>query len=262
MTDHLNSLKQKEKNKLGSSIGIGCLSWFLLFAFMAAPVVRDPGSKGSSLVPQAITSLVVALALTLIIQVIRYGRIRNRIDNEELAIDEARWRQAEEQLGTYAVSVLQSASRILAELPHLLRKAENALKRAEAEYHESAFGPFWDAVEESAHHLAAFHQGVQTLYEHGRAYAVAVKGKENRFSPFGPNLNALPDPATTLMDFRRVVRRGQTDPNFANIWAHRQTRQVLIAGFKTLGMAINSLPQLVEMSLSELINSLSPGSHV
>jgi hypothetical protein len=262
MTDHLYSLKQKKKNKVGSSIGIGCLSWFLVFAFMVAPVVQDPGSKDTSLVPQAITSLVVALALTLIIQVIRYGRIRNAIDNEELAIDEARWRQAEEQLRTYVMNALQSSSRILAELPHLLRRAENALMRAEAEYHESAFGPFWDAVEESAHHLVAFHQGVQTLHEYGRAYAAAVKGKENRFPPFGQNLNALPDPASTLVRFRRVVRRGQTDPNFANIWEHRQTRQVLIAGFKTLGTAINNLPQLVEMSLSELINSLSPRSHV
>lgn len=50
---------------------------------------------------------------------------------------------------------------------------------------------------------------------------------------------------------------GQTNFQFANIWEHRRTREVLIAGFRTLGEAINNLGATIEYSVSDLQRSIS-----
>jgi hypothetical protein len=50
---------------------------------------------------------------------------------------------------------------------------------------------------------------------------------------------------------------GQTTFQFANIWEHRRTREVMIAGFRTLGDAVNNLGPAVEGSLSGLQQSVS-----
>jgi hypothetical protein len=58
-------------------------------------------------------------------------------------------------------------------------------------------------------------------------------------------------------ELRRIVRMGQTNFQFANIWEHRRTREVLIAGFRTLGEAINNLGTTIEYSISYLQQSVS-----
>ncbi len=52
---------------------------------------------------------------------------------------------------------------------------------------------------------------------------------------------------------------GQTNFEFANIWEHRRTREVLIAGFHTLGEAVNNLTSVVDSSFYALQESLSTG---
>jgi hypothetical protein len=59
-----------------------------------------------------------------------------------------------------------------------------------------------------------------------------------------------------MEEFRHVVRKGQTNFQFANIWEHRKTREVLIAGFRTLGEAIDNLSSVVEREISSLSATL------
>src|SRR5262249_49288910 len=50
----------------------------------------------------------------------------------------------------------ESSAVVAAELPKCLAKARDWLQQAEKEFKENAFGPFWDAIENAAHNLAAF----------------------------------------------------------------------------------------------------------
>lgn len=50
---------------------------------------------------------------------------------------------------------------------------------------------------------------------------------------------------------------GQTNFEFANIWEHRRTREVLIAGFRTLGEAVNNLATTLENSTYTLQETLT-----
>ena len=60
-----------------------------------------------------------------------------------------------------------------------------------------------------------------------------------------------------LSTLRRIVRMGQTNFQFASIWEDRRTREVLIAGFRTLGEAVNKLGPTIENSVSNLQASIS-----
>ena len=70
-------------------------------------------------------------------------------------------------------------------------------------------------------------------------------------------LNSVPDASSVMIQLARVVRLGQTNFEFANIWEHRRTREVLIAGFRTLGDALNTLGATIEHSVSALQQSVS-----
>ena len=70
---------------------------------------------------------------------------------------------------------------------------------------------------------------------------------------------SLPVPNSILKEFNRIFRMAQKDFQFASIWEHRQTRNVLIAGFSTLGEVINNLEYTINASLSDLQYSVSRG---
>ena len=65
------------------------------------------------------------------------------------------------------------------------------------------------------------------------------------------------DPLPVSKELRNVERMGQTNFQFANIWEHRRTRTVLLAGFTTLSEAIDGLGSTIEYSISSLQQSVS-----
>lgn len=144
-------------------------------------------------------------------------------------------------------------------LPDSLGRAARALKEAEKEYADSAFDPYWSAVEEAAGSLAAFDRGVRRLSQNAQDYYELLNGRLHNFPVFPVRMEALPDPAPVVEEFRRVVRMGQTDFHFANIWEHRKTRQVLFEGFRNLGDAVNNLGGAIMVSFSSLETSISSG---
>lgn len=84
-----------------------------------------------------------------------------------------------------------------------------------------------------------------------------LNDREHTFPVFPVQLNTIPDPSDEIEELRRIVRLGQTNFQFANIWEHRRTREVSIAGFRTLGEAVNDLGATIEYSISNLQQSVS-----
>jgi hypothetical protein len=153
----------------------------------------------------------------------------------------------------------QSSQTLVADLPKHLSKASALLKQAETEYKDNAFAPFWDAIENAARQLGAFNDKAKQLTKNAEGYYRMLDGRKHTFPSFPIKSRTIPDATSALNDLRRIVRMGQTNFQFANIWEHRRTREVLIAGFRALGDAVNNLGATIEYSISDLQQSISSG---
>lgn len=143
------------------------------------------------------------------------------------------------------------------DLPTSLERASEFLNQAKIEYNDNAFGPFWDCVEEAARNLASFNDIICKLSQSAENYYNSLYNIEHNFPVFFPAHEDLPDPKPILEELEVLVRKGQTNFQFAIVWEHRETREVLIAGFHTLGEAISNLALTVEGSFDELNTSIS-----
>src|ERR1039457_979188 len=88
-------------------------------------------------------------------------------------------------------------------------------------------------------------------------YYKGLNGRSHTFPAFPVNNANLPSPSSVMSEFRRIVRMGQTNFQFANIWTHRRTQKIMIAGFQTLGEAVNNLGSTVENAVFGLQQSVS-----
>jgi hypothetical protein len=144
-----------------------------------------------------------------------------------------------------------------AKLPKLIEKAVSLIKEAEEEYAANAFAPFWDAVEKAAITLGDFNDVAKNITESANEYYRNLAGQNHTFPTFPVKLQSIPDASPVVERLRRVVRLGQTNFQFANIWEHRKTRKVMIAGFGSLNEAIYNLGDTIEHSISSLQQSIS-----
>jgi hypothetical protein len=185
---------------------------------------------------------------------IRYGKKRKaELWRDRLGAK----RETARQLTQTAGDALASAVRLASDLPAALGQAQRSLHEAEREFQERAFGPFWDAIEKAARNLEVFRRGVTTVTHNADTFYKTLERREHSFPAFLPRPETMPDPTAVVEELRGLVRRGQTDFQFANIWEHRRTRKVLIAGFRTLEDGISNLGHAISSSLSELQATLS-----
>jgi hypothetical protein len=136
-----------------------------------------------------------------------------------------------------------------------------ALKSAAFELQEEAFAPFWDAIENAAGALGECHASCQWLAVGVPRYDEILRGLDHNFPDCFEGIDSLPDCQPLLAELYRLVRQAQRDFRFANIWEHRQTRKVLIAGFSTLGEAIRNLEATVVRSIADLKRTVEDRSN-
>ena len=151
----------------------------------------------------------------------------------------------------------ESSTKTASELPQHIAHASSWLQRADLEFKDNAFGPFWDAVENAARQLAEFNDKVNQLSRLASEYYRNLDGRNHTFPVFPARRDNIPSPSNVANELRRIVRMGQTNFQFANIWEHRRTREVLIAGFRTLGEAVSNLGSTIERSVYGLEESVS-----
>ncbi|MGH7177770.1 MAG: hypothetical protein ACREJC_10345 [Tepidisphaeraceae bacterium] len=137
-----------------------------------------------------------------------------------------------------------------------LSASEVALDKAEEEFREGAFAPFWDAVEESANALARFNHTVRKLISNSDDYRIGAKSLPAPAPPFQIGLDALPDASQAAARLRVIVRRAQKDFQFASIYEQRKTNRILVEGFSSLGQAITDLGERLDLSLQALGSSI------
>jgi hypothetical protein len=149
----------------------------------------------------------------------------------------------------------QNALAAYAGIPAALLTAEELLDRAEHEYEDRAFTPFWEAVEGALHKLADSENLVQSISHIASSHADTAKAFEGPVEKFPVDVEAirrLEVADNTQQRMRSIVRLAQKDFQFATIFEQRRTTSVLIAGFETLGQAIAGLGDRLVSSLDSL----------
>lgn len=180
------------------------------------------------------------------------------------------WLRQVEELSTRYAHEAKEKSRTLRELlvrardcRHLLLnsldQASSCLSRAAREYDERAFAPFWDAVEEVVANLGRYQAGVRELASSADAYSSGLRGRRHNFPPFPYQARDVPAATDILNQLRLVVRRGQTDFEFATIWEQRKTRETINTGFGSLEAAVREVGASVTVALQQAQGAFERG---
>jgi len=141
-------------------------------------------------------------------------------------------------------------------LPHFEQTSKKNIEIAKIDFAENAIAPFWDRIEDTSKSLAAFAEAVEQLNINGEIYTKILKTKKHNFPiPFPYGLK-IPFPENIINELNTIVRKGQSKFEFANIWEHRKTQKILIAGFSTLEQAINNMRDTIVSAINNLNSSM------
>ncbi|MCR4288631.1 MAG: hypothetical protein NUW09_11540 [Deltaproteobacteria bacterium] len=146
---------------------------------------------------------------------------------------------------------------IFNDMPKEVDLAENALDKAEIEFQDGAFAPFWDAVERAATYLASFDSGIRQITSHSEAYKKEMGNLVATPPPFQIDIKKLPDATRTADRMQDIVRLAQRNFQFATIYEQRKTNKLLVKGFTSLGQALSEMSSRIETSIDDLSGSIS-----
>ena len=166
-------------------------------------------------------------------------------------------------------SSIQEAARLTEELQRYLSEAERValaiyrqhcelqelLTRADFEFADGAFHPFWDVIEQCAESFAGIRNGLQRLEHIAKAYAQALVGRQHTF-PL--TRLELPDEDLRILQerYRQILRQAQRRHDFADIFGYRAAHKTTIGGFRTTSEALDGVVATVAASADSLRSTL------
>jgi hypothetical protein len=156
------------------------------------------------------------------------------------------------------VKVNESALSAFEAAPKKLVTAEEYLDRAERDFNESAFAPFWDSVEKAALTLAGFDGDVDAVDRASKQFLVfASKFREpTAFAVSKEAAAKLAIGKATADRMTNIVRRAQRNFEFSVIYEQRKTNQLLATGFRNLADALERMSDQISGSICTLAESV------
>lgn len=154
---------------------------------------------------------------------------------------------------------METSAAMAARANEMLKAADLWIAKAQHEYSENAYSPYWDAVEAAAVYMDRCREAYLGLQAERVAYYDLLAPSEHNFPTLEEKIIPLVDPTPSLTDLQAILRRGLTEPHFAQIREHRTTQRVLIAGFSNLSDGLKSLEQTVANSIADLKKTISIG---
>jgi hypothetical protein len=140
-------------------------------------------------------------------------------------------------------------------MPKCLSRAERSLAQAEADFADGAFAPFWDSIESAATALGRFDECVHRIAVNSSTYTGLVKKHEGTSPPFPITHRAVIKLSigTEIAErMKATVRSAQRNFQFATIYEHRKTNQILVAGFTSLAQALDRMGWQITASIDGL----------
>lgn len=243
----------------GSVIGtlIGCLGAFGSFGVFASWEELSGYIKNG-----AFLGFAAGAVIGLIYGIIKSSRDEaERLRALEAAESQRLQRHKEGQQGLREQMLAQGEHSIkLFELmPKHLDSAEKWLDRAEADFAEGAFVPFWDSIETAAKMLARFNEGVRQIDDHSSCYINLIGDYEAtppQFPLTRKSVEKLSVGTVTAERMNAIVRAAQCNFQFAHIYGQRKTNQILIKGFTNLAQALEEMTWQITSSIDGLADSV------
>jgi hypothetical protein len=133
-----------------------------------------------------------------------------------------------------------------------VRRAAQALAMADNEFRNHRFAPFWDAMEAAVTAIGECHNAQQTLAADIDQYVGVLEAKRHDFPSWDTAVTTIPDVVPLLTRFVQLKSAAEADYQFASMREFRETRQVMIAGFRTLGEALRNMENAVTTSMGNL----------
>lgn len=219
-------------------ISLAAVIWFIMF------LLHD----GGNLLP-----LLGFIVLIVIVQIVR--NYYQKEADMEFRIQKAQ--QEAELLSQRLNDILTKSEQIVHKiLPYFEMSASKSIDIAKTDLSENAISPFWDKIEETSRYLGLFKEAVDQLILNGEIYSKILVEKKHNFPipfPIGTNISIS---ETLINDYNSIVRTAQTKFEFANIWEHRKTQKILVAGFQTLEQAINNMKYEILSAIQNLKHSI------
>lgn len=187
-------------------------------------------------------------------------------ERERRRQDEARrerLRQEKQSLQTDIASLCNGSLFLFEEMPKHLLNTEELIDQAERDFKEGVFSPFWDSIEKATMRLGNFDDNVRNIAANSNRHTLlASKLRKLRFPPprFPIGVESVRGMAaanTTSDRIKRIVRKAQSNPDFAMIYEQRRTNQLLVAGFSSLAQALDGMGQRIASSIDNLGNQVS-----
>jgi hypothetical protein len=176
---------------------------------------------------------------------------------------EATRRQHEAEQGSMhsqLVTLTSTSLTTFEAMPTQLLSAEGALDRAETDFADGAFAPFWDSVENAATCIGRFDDGIRTITLSAKQHLEVTKTYEARPPQFpisSSSVRGMVVANTTTDRMRAIVRKAQCNFQFATIYEQRKTNKLLVAGFQNLAQVIDGLGDRITSSIDGLGNQIS-----
>ena len=168
-------------------------------------------------------------------------------------------RQTREMESQALIKYTTSSLDLFERIPRDLMMAERLLDQAERDFAEGAFSPFWSSVEKATAMLAACDDCVRLIVQNSEMYARLTqqyRGIPPRFPIQVESVRGMAAARTTSDRLSAVVRKAQSNFQFATIYEQRKTNQLLAAGFTTLAQALDGMGQRIASSISELSETI------
>jgi len=226
---------------------VGLLVWFATMGFAGVPGM--PGHSGEKyLITFTLLAWLAGYATSRYLKLAEEGREEQRRHREQ----QRRHREQQHHIALRLTSLLGDSKTTAASLPKLIQSAEISLDTAEREFEEGIFAPFWDAVEDAANALAGVSANINTIISNSSSYSTETSQLDTPAPPFELGIRTLPDASHTANRMRTIVRRAQKNFQFATIYEQRKTNRILVAGFSSLGQAIDGLGDNLATAMERL----------
>lgn len=184
----------------------------------------------------------------------------SRCRSEEAA---RRYRETQEMYRLQMVVLTDEALRLFESIPQHVRTADAYLDQSEADFNDRAFAPFWDSVERAVQTLVRFDESVRKIDGILSSHAGLVK----QYEAEAPSFPLAPQSVKRLLvgsasaeRMRGIVRKAQSDFQFAVIYEQRKTNQILASGFTTLAQALEQMTWRIQASIGTLASAVDAAS--
>ena len=154
--------------------------------------------------------------------------------------------------------LISSSKKLLErEIPNSMNKTREWILVAESYYKSHTYDPFWSALEQAAislddlkRWLKSLEYDTRELNKFGGCSELATQVKR-KFLEFRNLLNRLDG----------LMSKGHSNFPFASIYQQRATRNVLVAGFTSLDVAINTLGREIQSNFRAVFSALNEISY-